>query len=166
MERFGVSGINRVPQGLLGFLGIKNGGENPKQLSNVLVPTWNTTALYQYGNSEVSTVLVAINAVGSQAYVTVPAGEMWAILQQSAGCDTLGAGQTIEFSTNWTDPASLVNIETGLMSGPRTVGQRATALMSAPYYASAGSILGINCTQIVAGPVNVRLKTRFARFQM
>lgn len=158
--------INRLPLGILGFLGIKNGGRYPQDLADTLAPVWDFSALYLYGNSEVSTSLQAIAAIGSQAYVTVPNGEAWFILQQSAGCDTLGAGQTIEIATNWTDPAALVNIETSLMSGARTVGQRATAILQAPYLAGPGSILGINCTQLAAGPVNVRLKTRFARLQL
>jgi len=166
MPPFGVSGINRIPQGLLGFLGIKNGGENPRQLSNVLVPVWETRDLYTFTNSEISSVILGIAALGSQGYVTIPTGELWLILQQSASSDTLTAGQSLEFSTNWTDPAAVVNIETGLTSGVRTVGARVTAVSQRAYYASAGSQVGINCTQLAAGPVNVRLKTRFARFQM
>jgi hypothetical protein len=161
-----MASINKLPLGYLGFLGIKNGGEYPSETSRVLSPVWDMTGLYTFGNSEVSSVLVAIAAIGSQAFVTVPNGEAWLILQQSAACDTLGAGQTIELQTNWTDPASLVNIETGLMSGARTVGARATATCQDQYYAGPGSILGVNVTQLVAGPVNVRLKTRFARFSI
>jgi hypothetical protein len=158
--------INRLPLGLLGFLGIKNGGRYPQELADTLAPVWDISPLYLYSNSEVTTALQAISAIGSQAYQTVPTGELWYVLQQSAGSDTLTAGQTIEFSTNWTDPAALVNVETGLMSGARTVGQRATATAQAPFIAGPGSILGINCTQLVAGPVNVRLKTRFVRMQL
>jgi len=38
--------INRIPSGLLGFLGIKNGGENPQELSKILVPTVDLIPLY------------------------------------------------------------------------------------------------------------------------
>lgn len=156
--------INRLPVGLLGFLGIKNGGEYPHEMPSTLQPVWDLQGLYSSAASEVRVDQVAIAAIGSQAFTTVPNGETWLILLQSAACATLGAGQTIELQPNWTDPAALVNIETGPMSGARTVGQRASSCILDPYWAPPGSIMGINVTQLVAGPVTCALKTRFVRF--
>jgi hypothetical protein len=158
--------INKLPLGLLGFLGIKNGGRYPQDIADVLAPTWDMRELYTYGNSEIDNVLVALNALGSQTYTTVPNGEAWLVLQQAAASDTLTAGQTIEFVTNWTDAASLVNIETSDATGSRTVGARAVAVCSRPYLAGPGQKIGVTVLQLAAGPVNVRLRTRFARFTL
>lgn len=166
MDRFGVSGINRVPAGLLGFLGIKNGGEAPKQLSNVLLPTWDTTQLYFNSNAEQRADVLAIAGLGSQAFFTVPNGESWIVLQSSAATGTLGAGVTIELQLQTTDSAGLVTIATCPMSGARTAGQRCAVNQPSPVYLGPGATWGINCTQLAAGPVNVTLATRFVRLAL
>lgn len=43
--------LNLQPIGLLGFLGIKNGGEYPQELVNVLSPTWDLMRHYTALNS-------------------------------------------------------------------------------------------------------------------
>ena len=166
MPPFGSTGINRLPLGVLGFLGIKNGGEYPKQLSNVLLPTWDLERLYLNTNSETNATVVSIAAIGAQAFLTVPVGELWVVLLSSAATGTLGAGQTIELGLQTTDAAGLVTIATSPMSGPRTVGQRCAVNQADPIVLAPGSTWGINCTQLVAGPVNVTLATRFARMQL
>lgn len=158
--------INKLPSGWLGFLGIKNGGRYPEEAASVLSPTWDMRDLYTYGNSEIDNVSLALAAIGAQVYTTIPSGEAWLILQQAAVSDTLTVGQTIEFVTNWTDAASLVNIETSDALGSRTVGARAMAVCRQPYIAGPGQKLGVSVQQLAAGPVNVRLRTRFARFTL
>jgi hypothetical protein len=163
-----MSAINRLPLGWLGFLGIKNGGQYPSETSQVLSPVWDLTQLYTFGNSEIDNVVQAIAAVGNTSYTTVPNGEAWLVLQQSAATDTLGAGQSFRAALNWTDPAALVNIETSQVNPTATVGERYVIANFAKdcYLAGPGSRLGITCTVLVAGPVNFRLKTRFARFSL
>lgn len=166
MTGFGVSGINRVPGGLLGFLGIKNGGETPKQLATTLAPVWDLSPIYFNSNAEQRADVLAIAGIGSQSFLTVPNGEAWIILQSSAATGTLGAGQTIELQLQTTDAAGLVTIATCPMSGSRTVGQRCAVNQPAPVWVGPGATWGINCTQLVAGPVNVTLATRFVRLQL
>ncbi len=161
-----MSTINKLPLGWLGFLGIKNGGRYPEEASNILSPTWDMRDLYCFGNSEIDNVTAALAALGAQVYSTVPSGQAWLVLQQAAASDTLGAGQTIEIATNWTDAASIVNIETSPMVGSRTVGARAVAVCQDPYLAGPGEKIGVTVLQLAAGPVNVRLRTRFARFTL
>ena len=158
--------INKLPLGWLGFLGIKNGGEYPQDASTVLSPTWDMTNLYSYGNAEIANDNQNTSVLGNVSLTTVPNGETWLVLDQSATTGDLTAGQTIEFCTNWTDPAQLVNIETGYMNGSRTTPGRCIALVNRPYFATPGSRMGVTVTQIAAGPINVRLKTRFARFSV
>jgi len=155
--------INRLPLGLLGFLGIKNGGRYPDDISNILSPVWDLRELYQQSNSEIDNVIQAVSATGNSSYTTVPNGEAWYVFQQSAVTGDLTAGQSLAMTTNWTDPASLVNISTGPETRTATVGQRCVAVLGTPYYAAPGSKLGVTVTVLAAGPVNVRLVTRFAR---
>ena len=158
-----MSAINRLPLGLLGFLGIKNGGRYPQDLGAQLNPTWDLSPLYYNGNSESRADVLAIAALGSQAFFTVPTGEAWVVLLASAATGTLGAGVTIELGLQTTDAASLVTIAVSPMSGARTVGARCAVNLADPIYLGPGSTFGINCTQLTAGPVNVTLATRFAR---
>jgi len=158
-----MSNINKLPLGLLGFLGIKNGGRYPQELASVLAPTWDLSSLYLNANAENRVDVVAIAALGSQAFFTVPTGEAWMVLLASAATGTLGAGVTIELGLQTTDAAALVTIATSPMSGARTVGARCAINLADPIFLGPGSTFGINCTQLVAGPVNVTLATRFAR---
>jgi hypothetical protein len=158
--------INRLPLGLLGFLGIKNGGRYPQELSDTLAPTWDLSDIYLNANAENRVDVLAIAALGSQAFFTVPAGEAWYVIIASAATGTLGAGVTIELGLQTTDAAALVTTALTQMSGARTVGQRCAVALERGIYLPPGSTFGINCTQLVAGPVNVTLATRFARFQL
>jgi len=160
------SQINKLPLGLLGFLGIKNGGEYPHELPRVLQGVWDLTDLYTFNAAEIDNQNQNTSVLGNVTLTTVPNGECWLILQQSATTGDLTAGQTMEFCTNWTDAAQLVNIETSPMVGSRTVGARAIAVLARPYIATPGSRMGVTVTQIAAGPINCRLKTRFARFTL
>jgi len=155
--------INKLPLGLLGFLGIKNGGRYPEELSNILSGTWDLGPLYLNANSETRADVLAIAAIGSQAFWTVPTGEAWWVQLASAATGTLGAGVTIELGLQTTDAAGLVTIAVSPMSGPRTVGARCAQSLPQPVLVGPGATFGINCTQLAAGPVNVTVATRFAR---
>ena len=155
--------INKLPLGLLGFLGIKNGGTYPQELSNILSPVWDLGALYMNANSESSVAVLALAGIGSQAFFTVPNGEAWYVLLASGATGTLGAGQTIELALQTTDAAGLVTIAVSPMSGSRTVGQRCAQSLPAPVFCGPGSTFGVNATQFAAGPINVTCAIRFAR---
>lgn len=92
-----MSAINRQPQGLLGFLGIKNGGRNPEALSPVLAPTWDLHELYLYGNDEWDYATGSFAAVGYVPLFTPPTGEAWYVLSCGVWTDTLAAGETIRY---------------------------------------------------------------------
>lgn len=160
-------GINRLPLGLLGFLGIKNSGLYPSTLSETLIPTWDLTDLYTAGNSEVAQVSVNIAAIGSQAAFTVPNGEAWRVLQLSARSPTLGAGQTLQLGLQITDPAGTSTIEVADPTTAVTNGMRCAVALRNPLIAGPGFSLGIDVMQLVAGPVNgASVAIRFARLQL
>lgn len=158
--------INTLPSGLLGFLGLKNGGQYPRALGELLQPTWDLAAIYLSANSSFDNTTLAIAAIGATAIVTVPEGEAWFIIQQDAGSATLAAGQSIALGLQFTDPAGLVTMSVSDASVVATVGQRASISLPRPYYAGPGTRLGIVSTVFAAGPINVTLSTQFARLAL
>lgn len=48
--------LNKQPLGMLGFLGIKNGGENPVELTRDLRGVWDLSPLYLLGDEQVGSV--------------------------------------------------------------------------------------------------------------
>lgn len=158
--------INRLPLGWLGFLGIKNGGQYPQDTSPVLLPTFDLAAMYYSANGEYLAATQAVAAIGGVTFFTVPNGETWWVLGASAQSVTLGAGQTIEFVLQTTDPGNQATILLSSAQGPRTVGARAATLLEDPVFLTPGATLGISCMALVAGPVNVSLGARIARLQI
>lgn len=161
-----MSKINRLPLGWLGFLGIKNGGQYPQDTSPILAPTFDLAEMYYSANSEYLAATNAAAAIGGVTYFTVPNGETWWLLNAAAQSVTLGAGQTVEFVLQTTDPGNLATIILSQAQGSRTVGARATTLLQAPCFLTAGSTFGISVTALVAGPVNVSVGARIARLQL
>jgi len=79
--------INRLPQGLLDFLGIRSGGRNPQQLTEQLLPTMDLSDWYKQNASRevqvTATSLVADTSAGffsltvAGAVFEVPNNEIW-----------------------------------------------------------------------------------------
>jgi len=95
--------INRLPLGLLSFLGIKNGGRNPQFLGEQLSPTFDLVAWYLQSNSRSLSLNGNVTAVGfNSAWWTVPVGETWAVLSTMVNSQAaLGAGQSVGFFGAW-----------------------------------------------------------------
>lgn len=83
--------INRQPLGLLGFLGIKNGGQYPIELLGGLASTWDMADLYLNAAAEHQTVGSAALALGSTTLFTPPQGEIWYVTAYSAFVNTAAA---------------------------------------------------------------------------
>jgi len=64
--------LNRQPNGLLEFFGIKNGGENPQQLGQILQPQLDVLPLYE--NTAAAVVGSVTNNVAAGAVLFGPAG--------------------------------------------------------------------------------------------
>lgn len=162
--------INRQPGGLLGFLGIKNGGRNPDQLSNVLAPTWDSAEVYLRTNYILSRINVAVNAVGFVQAGTVPPGESWYVHNAFGNSQAaLGAGVVL----GGTVAAALIDgvafSVAGLVAPVRaTAGQVwASCEQTRPYQLlPPGTALGFYCTEIAGGPVTVQAQLWYSRFDM
>lgn len=158
MDELVPRGLSKLPLGLLGFFGIKNGGQYPQSLGDIILPQLDMAGLFQAAYAERAVVSVSagfatgfvqgtILATGLAA--AVPAGETWCLWADSFGIFT-GAGDAFlggpaikSFQTgsgsSWTrmlrDPlsqaASLTTLQTTIVQG-------------LPLWLSPGDQLGIN----------------------
>lgn len=158
--------INTLPLGLLGFLGIKNGGRYPDELGSLLVPTWDLMELYTAANSVHRNDNVNVTAVGAFTVVTVPEGEAWYVINQDVGSATLAAGVTLQLSLQITDPSSIATVALSDPTNLASAGQRCSASLPRPYFAGPGSALGLIATVWGGGVTVCSLSTRYARFQL
>lgn len=85
--------INRIPLGLIGFLGIKNFGQYPQNLTRDLVPTWDVGNLYLNSSATYLQVVSTINATGYTIVFSAPQNESWWISDYSTDIAT-GVGET------------------------------------------------------------------------
>lgn len=92
--------LTAIPKGLLGFLGIKNGGQYPQNLVNVLSPTWDLRDHYvesyaaEFLQGPIN--LAAGTTSGDLSFGTtigfVPQTELAYVTDYSARCDLAGLG--------------------------------------------------------------------------
>lgn len=160
--------INRLPLGLLGFLGIKNGGQYPTDLNQVLQPVWDLQLLYASANSDILSQTTAVNALGTLSFtnLTVPNGEAWLVMQLDAKSTTLTAGQTLQHAIVITDPAVTTSLVVSDSSPVATNGMRTAVGIQRDLWLGPGFQIGTLTEQIAAGPINVTMGVRLARFQL
>jgi len=164
-----VTAINRQPAGILGLLGIKNGGEYPRDLSNVLVPTWDMTDLYLLNASEYLTRTDNATVPGTiQTDGPVP-GEVWAVTEFGARTGNLAAAETIQFALGLFGPgtAPVYVPLTSVSSASAVAGDRAQAAILRPVRLNPGETLGVFITDITTvGNVPVITSLRFTRLRV
>lgn len=85
--------IQRVPPGLLGYFGIKNGGMNPTNVSNTLLPQLDMLDWYMMGSVSGLSTGGLVNAIGLTTYFTVPDGEYWYVHGVTARATVAAAGR-------------------------------------------------------------------------
>jgi len=88
--------LNRQPLGLLDFLGIKNGGENPRELVNVLQPVLETGPLYLVPASSVAVQTTTITGTGLTLFgpKTQQDSRLWFFHEAGFYVDAAGAGDS------------------------------------------------------------------------
>jgi hypothetical protein len=83
MEFLGKPSVQTLPAGLLGFLGIKNGGMNPSPLLDGLQAVIDTTRwYYELATESLGTDTIAVPAGGgttASTFSVVPAKEAWLV---------------------------------------------------------------------------------------
>lgn len=92
-----MSRINRQPQGILGFLGIKNGGQNPDTVATQLAPVWRYDDWYLNTNTELLSLSGQVNATGGWIFFDVPSDRVWWVSNFDVFVST-GVGEAIRYN--------------------------------------------------------------------
>lgn len=164
MAEIPVTPINRLPWGLLSFLGIKNGGRAPSQLGDLLVPVWNSADLYTQTNSECVDVVANITATGFNTFVEVSAGEHWLVHEFAGFTAPLGAGQSLKYACcalGGVGSSHLILAETTVGA---VVGERSGSSCQPGRWFPPRTQFGFLCYQLAAGPVGLQTAIRITRF--
>jgi hypothetical protein len=156
--------ISRIPAGLIGFLGIKNGGMYPQELAPTLLPTWDVGDLYlQYG-AQLGGAVGGVSVAGYGVTVAPPPGEVWCL--HDIGCSvTTGAGEawTGALCRSSTSGGTTVPISQGAI-----LGASANDVLIAQHnecYLCPGENLGL-LTLAVTGTVDYYLTYRYTILTM
>lgn len=163
--------INRLPTGLLGFLGIKNGGEYPKTLGTELVPTINLAPWYLQANViALRFTPVSVSAIGFNSLAQIPNDQAWAVVSAKMNSNAaLGAGVTLKgfMAAAINDNFGVSNVAPLAGYFNATVGE---VWVSAQFYPQPiilqpGTQLGAYVTNIAAGPVSCAMEIWYARLE-
>jgi hypothetical protein len=155
--------INKSPGGLLGFLGLKNGGRNPSQFGELVAPTWDLSPLYLYTNTEYTETLPSAAAIGYVPAFTVPNGEFWYVHEYGVYSAVLGAGQSVTWALAMRDPGGSIVVNLTPAATVTVVGTRGVLGTLLDRALSPGTTLGLYVTQLAAGPVAFSADLRFSR---
>lgn len=166
--------ISKLPQGLLGFFGIKNGGQYPQTIGNVIVPTlgmWDmiTSNYFEnvWGYFGANTVgFHQINDAVTGVPIQVPNSELWYVHALSLHV-IAGVGETANYS------CAIRSTQTGT-ANPwyRAITDRVAIAASTtqltrgeefPIWASAGDQFGIFIDTPVGGTIDYGVHFRISR---
>lgn len=75
-----MSRINRLPLGLLDFLGTKSLGDNPSELLGQVRPTLELGGFFSAEKLELVFDAVNQDTISNSQFITVPTGEVWVLL--------------------------------------------------------------------------------------
>lgn len=191
----GPAPLNRQPEGLLDFLGIKNAGRYPQTLGEQLTPVWDLQNWYLQFNSDLVfsrliTFPAATGAVNEAAYgigpttpialptpvlpndVTVPQNEYWLLLEADVHW-VMAAG--VNGDTDWGFRYSITNVATvylpmsgliGRTRGLAGASTRGERVLLAPAWIPPNAVLQFHsCGQFVDGQLDVQGHVRVVRFR-
>lgn len=149
----GAPPINKLPIGLLGFLGIKNGGRNPDALSPLLAPTWDAVQWYLSQSVVYETVTSTFNVTGGNTNHTVPEGFVWAVLAFSVRAVTAVGGSftitPVRITANGTSfPAIGDTVSAGASSGAHATMDRDILVLRS------GDSCGFTVEAVAGGPIS------------
>lgn len=158
--------VNRVPQGLLSLLDMKQGGENPHELSQLLIATLEITDLYLSAIRQTLSANVTPAGTGFITAALGPSnGELWYVRQVSCvSSGVLPAAAFLAFSVGY-QPAAVAGYFIGMGDDSRnaTVGERPVSVSSQPAVLQPGDVLGAWVSNFAGVPGNVRVTANIAR---
>jgi hypothetical protein len=164
--------ISKLPLGILGFLGIKNGGEYPREMAGFYQPQLELLSMLAGVHAEelhlVNNALPAAGSTGAfSTPLVVPNDQVWYVIAGGIRITT-GAGEA------WTGVVAIRQFGTASpnnivpISDMVTVGASAFVnlrLAGAPIWLTPGTEVVTQTSTITGAPVS-RPALRFARFQI
>jgi hypothetical protein len=153
--------ISRLPWGLLGFLGLKNGGQYPRGLEANVRTTFDQLGPLVGNHAENAVISTTVAAPAYTTLFTVTNGEVW-YLDNVACFITAGAGEawsgTISMNIPGTAPAYF-----GPLHDEVTLGASAqTVVWTRGLWLPPGAIIGLH-THTVTGTIDLFGTIRFLR---
>jgi hypothetical protein len=153
--------INRNPNGLLGFLGIKNGGRNPGVLTAELSADFELSELYYCNNPIMDAYTqLGVAAAGSYVAFTPPDNNVWKVLEYSAFVSTPAAvtcdvalAKLGQANTRWV----------GLSDSVALVASQSKVITSEyPGIIAQGERLGFYVATVTGAGLNIEVQVRYA----
>lgn len=157
-----MSEISRIPAGILGFLGIKNGGRYPQRLLDQLAPTWDLAQLYLNSYAEYLTVASTIVGPGYTIFFSAPQNETWYVTDYSLDIAS-GAGEAWQGCLARATANNLAQVR---LSDDWTLGASTWAARVGPrgVILAPGESLGVS-TDSVTGVIDIVSQCRFTVLQ-
>lgn len=167
----GSGAISTLPLGLLGFLGIKNGGEYPRELAGYYQPMFDLLDLLAANEAEeihFANQAIGVAAGNMQAFSTpaqVPQTEVWLVRLFAARIVT-GAGDALRGNlvcrrAGVPSPGNVLALSETFAAGASTFDYWTANTL--PFWLGPGDELGVWVSSFTAAPA-VRPAIRFARF--
>ena len=168
--------VQLIPPGLLGYLGIKNQGQNPSDLLSTVQPTldlrdwWFQARLDSAPSGAFSRASAIVTAsVGFKQFdvqpLQVPQGQIWYITDFTGIANIATPADSITFCMGLlTDPVALNILQLGPLSTD-VINARARQVVARAdhgFWMPQGSILGIFVTDVVAA-VSLNVSAAFRR---
>jgi len=158
--------LNKIPNGLLSFLGIKNGGRNPQTLADALLPSWDLAQWYMAGTYEYGVANANIAAVGLVQFgpANINDGDTWYVHAGGVAVDCTAGGASIAFNLGISDATGnfvpLNDIE--YSAATSWVGR------SYPrgFLLGPGEVLAANVAGIAGAPLNAFYQWKVSRFRV
>jgi len=163
--------FSKLPLGLLGFLGIKTGGQYPQFLGDSINPSWDMLEILSGVHIESgATVAAAPAAATFGSYHVVPQQEVWYVRHYSARATT-AAGEALAWNLAMQTPASGSALPvTHMLSNQTTNGASVTIGQFAPanampLFVGPGTIFGV-WTNTITGAPTITTSMLLNRFSM
>lgn len=151
--------LNVQPTGLLGFFGIKNGGEYPRELSPILQGTFDLIGLYEVGSPIVSGQLTGNVAGGvvlfGPAGATTTPGDAWHFQSAYIYVNASTAGARAGFNLGLYYANGTFVALTDFAFAQVGVGSAQTGVAMRDFWVPPGASLAYNCFDLGATPTFV-----------
>jgi len=159
--------INRTPPGLLGYLGLKNLGQNPDLLSGVLQTTWDTSEMYLASQRLYRQAFIAPGSIGEHTFdeliLNTPGNWAW-VENITLSCSEIGTGGELGFCGIFFFEKQAANLLAVTPSVYGIEGDRPMVTNTAPFWLPPNSQVGVFVNRFKLGspPSTIACTVKFA----